>query len=111
MMFQRALPELKGFGVKIRIPGFKRSAQVVMCSGLPFGTTKTTTESVTMPFVTGLEFQFDETRSFATRRLHVGRGGEVHDVGRLAGEDGLGLASRGAVGLQHGDVLALRASC
>ena len=67
MMFQRALPELNGFGVKIRIPGFKRSAQVVMCSGLPFGTTKTTTESVTMPFVTGLESQLEETRPFATR--------------------------------------------
>src|ERR1700731_4749427 len=61
MMFQRALPELKGFGVKMRIPGFSRSDQVVMWSGLPLGTTKTTTESVTIPFVVGFAFQFGAT--------------------------------------------------
>jgi len=49
MRFQRALPELNGFGVTTLTPGLVRSAQVVMCFGLPLRTTKTTTEFVTMP--------------------------------------------------------------
>ena len=51
MMFHLALPELKTFGVMTCTPGFTRSAQVVMCLGLPGRTMKETMESVTMPLV------------------------------------------------------------
>src|SRR5881398_370856 len=49
-MFQRALPEVAGFGVITSTPGFTRSSQPVMCFGLPLRTTSTTTESDGMPF-------------------------------------------------------------
>ena len=48
-MFQRAPPDWKGLGVTTWTPGLMRSFQLLMCFGLPFRTTKTTTEFVTMP--------------------------------------------------------------
>src|SRR5581483_10542688 len=46
---QRAPPELNGFGNTTCTPGFTRSSQVRMCFGLPFRSTKTTTDFETMP--------------------------------------------------------------
>ncbi len=50
-MFQRALPEVKGFGVSTCTPGLIRSLQPVMCLGLPLRTMITATELVTKPWV------------------------------------------------------------
>ena len=50
-MFHFAEPDDAGSGVTILTPGLTRSSQPVMCSGLPFLTTMTTTESATMPLV------------------------------------------------------------
>src|SRR5207253_9289968 len=47
--FQRAPPEVNGFGVTIWTPGLSRSLQVLSLFGLPSRTTKTTTERVTIP--------------------------------------------------------------
>jgi hypothetical protein len=49
-------------------PGFRRSSHVLMLSGLPLRTTKTTTESVTMPLYS-FWFQFASTRPASTRRV------------------------------------------
>src|SRR4051794_38957235 len=49
MMFQRAPPEVNGFGVSTEMPGLTRSAQPLMPFGLPLRTTNTTSEFVTMP--------------------------------------------------------------
>ena len=67
-MFQRADPEEAGFGVMILTPGLVRSSQPLMCCGLPFGTTITTTESETMPLV-GPLFQSSATSPASTRRV------------------------------------------
>ena len=48
-MFHFAEPDEAGSGVTILTPGLTRSSHPVMCSGLPFLTTMTTTESATMP--------------------------------------------------------------
>ena len=67
MMFQRAPPEEIGFGVMTSTPFLVRSAQPVMCLGLPLRTTSTTTESVTLPLY-GPVFQLGATRpAFASR--------------------------------------------
>src|ERR1700730_4895542 len=60
MRFHLALPELNGFGVMTFTPLFTRLAQLVMCFGLPWRTTKETIELVTNPFV-GVAFHLDET--------------------------------------------------
>ena len=49
MTFQRAPPEVNGFGLMTWMPGLIRSFQVLMFLGLPLRTTNTTIESVTMP--------------------------------------------------------------
>ena len=49
MTFQRAPPEVNGLGVTTWTPGFTRSPQSRMCFGLPFRSTNTTTERVTIP--------------------------------------------------------------
>src|SRR5437764_4092739 len=49
MTFQRAPPEVNGFGVTTWTPGLTRSPQSRMCFGLPFRSTNTTTERVTIP--------------------------------------------------------------
>src|SRR6185437_17068995 len=61
MMFHLALPELKTLGVMTDTPDFTRSAQVVMCLGLPGRTTNETIGLVTMPLV-GVLAQLLETR-------------------------------------------------
>ena len=48
-MFHFAEPELNGFGVITCTPGLTRSAQLLMCLGLPLRTAKTTTVSASIP--------------------------------------------------------------
>src|ERR1700740_1950789 len=66
-MFQRALPEVDGLGVRTSTPGLTRSSQPVMCLGLPLRTTRTTTESLTIPLY-WLASQLEETIPALTRR-------------------------------------------
>ena len=47
--FQRAPPEVNGFGVITSTPSLVRSSQVWMFFGLPLRTTNTTTESTSTP--------------------------------------------------------------
>src|SRR4051794_26760169 len=61
MTFQRAPPEVNGFGVTIWTPGFSRSSHVRIFFGLPSRTMKTTTELVTIPLNDCL-FHFESTR-------------------------------------------------
>src|SRR5438309_2549238 len=70
-MFQRALPEVDGFGVITSIPGLTRSSHPVMCLGLPLRTTSTTTESLEIPF-SGFASQLLDTTPALTRRLTSG---------------------------------------
>src|SRR5437588_2857346 len=71
MMFQRAPPEVNGFGVITFTPGFTTSFQPVMCFGLPLRTARTTTESVTIPLC-GPAFHDAGTRPSLTSRLTSG---------------------------------------
>src|SRR5205823_3138360 len=71
MTFQRAPPDVNGFGVITWIPGSTRSFQPLMCFGLPSRTTKTTTESETIPRCV-LAFQFFGTRFLRTSRSTSG---------------------------------------
>ncbi len=48
-MFHFAEPELNGFGVTTWTPGLIRSAQLLMCFGLPLRTAKTTTVLAAIP--------------------------------------------------------------
>src|SRR5439155_25980050 len=67
-MYQRAPPEVNGFGVITLTPGLIRSSQVRMCLGLPFLRTNTTTDLVTMPpYLFWL--QFGATSPVLTRSL------------------------------------------
>src|SRR3954447_11264348 len=50
MTFQRAPPEVNGFGVRTWMPLRVRSPQPRMCFGLPLRTSRDTTERATMPF-------------------------------------------------------------
>ena len=65
MTFQRAPPEVNGFGVSTSTPGLTRSSQPSICFGLPGRTASATTDRVTMPFV-GVAFQFAATRPSLT---------------------------------------------
>ena len=69
--FHLAEPEEAGFGVTMPTPGWTRSSQHSMPLGLPFWTTKTTTEVVQMPLVS-LSFQSSATRPSSTRRVTSG---------------------------------------
>src|SRR5439155_5259811 len=69
--FQRAPPEVNGFGVITCTPGLRRSFQLRIFFGLPSRTTKTTTERVTMPWYLFL-FQFAGTRFFWTSDVMSG---------------------------------------
>src|SRR5919202_321227 len=71
MTFQRAPPEVNGFGVTTWTPGFTRSLQSRMCFGLPFRSTNTTTERVTIPCQRFL-FQLGPTRRAFTRVVTSG---------------------------------------
>src|ERR1700753_74909 len=71
MMFQRALPEVNGFGVSTCTPGLTRSDQFSMCLGLPLRTMITATESVTKPLV-AFWFQLGETMPALTSRSTSG---------------------------------------
>src|SRR5580692_6094781 len=70
-MFQRALPEVEGFGVTTSTPGLIRSSQPVMFFGLPLRTTNTTTESDGKP-PAEFESQLLETIPSETRRVMSG---------------------------------------
>src|SRR6185312_3070056 len=71
MMFQRALPDVKGLGVTTCTPGFTRSFQLVMCLGLPLRTMITATELVTNPCV-AFWFQLEDTKPAFTSRVTSG---------------------------------------
>jgi hypothetical protein len=71
MTFQRAPPEVNGFGVTTCTPGLSRSLHVLSFFGLPSRTTKTTTDRVTIPCHLSL-FQLGETRCFCTSALMSG---------------------------------------
>src|SRR5439155_24020866 len=71
MTFQRAPPEVNGFGVITWTPGLRRSFHVLSFFGLPSCTTNTTTERVTMPRY-GFLFQLGETRCFCTSEVMSG---------------------------------------
>src|ERR1700744_1520225 len=86
-MFQRALPEVAGFGVTTLIPGLVRSLQFVMCLGLPLRTTNTTTESLEKPCC-GLAFQLEATILSSTRR--VMSGGVENAAGSAGGPESTG---------------------
>src|SRR5207302_11184451 len=60
MTFQRAPPDVNGFGVITSTPGLIRSSQVLMCFGLPLRVASTTTELVTNPWYLSL-FQLAST--------------------------------------------------
>ena len=79
-MFQRALPEVNGFGVTTCDARLDQVGPVVMCFGLPLRTMITATESVTKPL---FWLQSQETTG---RRpaFHVRLEGELHDVGGQA---------------------------
>src|SRR3984885_10675978 len=70
-MFQRALPEVEGFGVITSTPDLIRSSQPVMCLGFPLRTTSTTTESLEKP-CSELAFQLLETIPSLTSRVMSG---------------------------------------
>src|ERR1700733_3998226 len=70
-MFQRALPEVEGFGVITSTPDLIRSSQPVMCLGLPLRTTSATTESLEKPFC-GFASQLADTIPSLTRRVMSG---------------------------------------
>src|SRR5260221_6784749 len=67
MTSHRAPPELNGFGNTTSTPDFTRSSQVWMCFGLPFLSTKTTTDFETMPWYAFLSHALS-TRPAETRR-------------------------------------------
>ncbi len=60
MTFQRAPPDVNGFGVITETPGLVRSSHVLIFFGLPSRTAKTTTEFVTIPLYDCL-FHFEST--------------------------------------------------
>ena len=69
-----------------------------MFFGLPLRVAKTTTESLTKPFVRAA-FQSASTRPASTSAGDVGLEGQRDDVGAEAGLDGPALLAGGAVGL------------
>src|ERR1044072_7810553 len=71
MTFQRAPPDVNGFGVTICTPGFSRSFHVFSFFGLPSRTMKTTTERVTMPLYLSL-FHLCATSFFWTSDVMSG---------------------------------------
>ena len=80
MTFQRAPPDVNGFGVITSTPSCSRSSQVSMPFGLPLRTAKTTTESVTMPsYSSSAQSRVDEAGVDEPR--HVGLEREGDDVG------------------------------
>ena len=98
MVFQRAPPEVNGFGVTTWTPGLSRSSQVLMFLGLPLRTASTTTELVTKPsYWSCVPVRRDELG--LDELVDVGRKRQRHDVGRQAGLDRALLVAGGAVGL------------
>ena len=108
-MFQRALPDVDGFGVITSTPGLIRSSQPVMCFGLPLRTTSTTTESLEKPLL-GVRVPALRDDPVLDQAGHVGRRRERDDVGGLARVDRAALRSRGAERLAERDALAGAAS-
>ena len=64
-MFQRAPPDVNGFGVTTSTSDRRRSFQLLIFFGLPSRTTKTTTELWTIPLYDCF-FHFASTRFAAT---------------------------------------------
>ena len=104
--FQRAPPEVNGFGVITWTPGLTRSSQPLMFLGLPLRTASTTTESVTMPLY-WLAFQLLSTSPLSTSRVMSGSSENSTTSAGQAAVDRAALVARRAVGLVEGDALAL----
>ena len=102
MRFHLALPELKTLGVITLTPGLMRSAQVVMCFGLPGRTMNETMEFVTMPLV-GVRSHELDTRPALTTLVMSGVEREVHEVGGQPVDHRGGLGARGPEGGGDGD--------
>ena len=107
MTFQRAPPEVNGFGVSTSTPGLTRSSQPLMFFGLPGRTASATTERVTIPFV-GVAFQSAGDELLLDELRDVGLERERRDVRRQAGDDGARLVAGVAVGLRERHARALR---
>ena len=108
-MFHRAEPDEAGFGVMSFTPGLIRSSQPLMPCGLPFGTTITTTESDTMPFV-GPSFQVVSTSPAFTRRVTSPSNEKLHVVGLQTVRYRSALIAGSTVRLLPDHTLTLRAS-
>ena len=97
MMFQRAEPELNGFGVITSASSFSsRSLKDLIPRGLPFSTRITTTESVAIAAVRLFFPAFGDEFAFFDEPFHVAAGGEVDDRGGLARGDRTTLVAGGA---------------
>ena len=107
MMFQRAAPELNGFGVTTSTSLVSTSSRVLMPSGLPLRTMITTTESWAMPLYLLLVPVFGDEAAFFDEPFHVAGLGEVDDRCGLAGDDRAALVAGGAEGVAEADASAL----
>ncbi len=83
--FQRAPPEVNGFGVTTWTPGLTRSSHVRMCFGLPVPDDERDDRAGDDPVVLVLRSS-SARRSCRRRALHVGLEREVDDVGVQAGD-------------------------
>ena len=93
MMFQRAPPEVAGFGSITSTSLRVRSANDLMFFGLPGRTMSTTTESVTMPLYWSW-FQSGRDLAGVDQPGDVRLERERDDVGLLAGLDRAALVAR-----------------
>ena len=92
-MFHFAEPELNGFGVTTWTPGLTRSAQPLMCFGLPFRTAKTTTVSA-RDAVVALAVPVRVDEAGVDEQVDVVAGGEEDEVGLQAVRDRARLVGR-----------------
>ena len=92
MMFQRAPPEVAGFGSITSTSGLARSSKLVMCFGLPGRTIRVTTELVTMPLY-WFWFQSERDDAGVDQPRHVRLEREHDDIGRLARFDRAALVT------------------
>ena len=109
MMFQRAPPEVAGFGSITSTSGLARSSKLVMFFGLPGRTIRVTTELVTMPLY-WFWFQSEPTMPASTSRVMSGSSENIDDVGRLARLDRAALVTGRSERVREIDVLRRRTS-
>ena len=106
-MFQRAPPELSGFGVITSTSLVSRSSKDSMPSGLPLRVAITTTDSWPIPSYLFLSQSGATWPPSSTRAIHVAALREVDERGGLAGFDRAALVAGGAEGAGEADALAL----